>query len=114
MNQRNIQGELKYPNLRKVIGCFISLPFANAPEERLFSAVNRIKNEYRHSLKRESLVALLHAKEGLATTGKNAHQLNLSDFPKLLKLARNIKSNATDTEAHEIIKRHNMENHDKE
>ena len=43
MNQRNIQGKLKYPNLRKVIGCLMSLPFAIAPVERLFSDVNHIK-----------------------------------------------------------------------
>ena len=34
---------------------------------------------------------LLHAKEGLATTGRNAHELNLREFPELLKLVKNVK-----------------------
>ncbi|KAG7166554.1 hypothetical protein Hamer_G025623 [Homarus americanus] len=54
-------------------------------------------------MKRESIVGLLHGKEGLASLGIPADQLNLYDHPKLLKLERNVKSNASDSEAHQII-----------
>lgn len=102
-NQRNIGGELKYPNLQKVVFCLMSLPVANSPVERLFSKLKLIKTESRNSLKRKSLVGLLNAKEGLAVLQKSAHQLNLQEHPEVLKLVRSVKSNATDVETPEII-----------
>ena len=70
LRESDLNGELKYGNLRKVVGCMLSLPFANAPVERLFSSLKLIKTEHRNSLKRESLCGLLHSKEGLAVVGR--------------------------------------------
>ena len=43
LSKSDLNGELKYGNLRKVVGCMLSLPFANAPVERLFSSLKLIK-----------------------------------------------------------------------
>ena len=40
----------------------------------------------------------------MASSGLSASKINLSDHPRLLKHIRNVKSNATDSEAHDIIK----------
>ena len=84
----------------------LSLPFANAPVERLFSTLKLIKTDHRNSLKRESLVGLLHAKEGMAANKCLSHELNIHDHPNLLKLVRSVVSNATDEEAHKIVSNH--------
>lgn len=76
-SQRKVDGNLKYPNLRRMICCLMSLPFANAPVERLFSGVKLIKTDHRNSFQQESLVGLLHAKEGMNCQGKPADVLNL-------------------------------------
>lgn len=101
--KKSINGELKYGSLRKVVGCMMSLPCSNAPVERLFSALKHIKTENRNSLKRESIVGLLHGREGMASLGISADKLNVQDHPKLLKLLRDVKSNATDSEARDLI-----------
>ena len=104
MNQRNVGDKLKYANLRKVVGCMMSLPCANAPVERLFSALKSIKSDKRNCLKRESTVGLLHGKFGMNTIGVSADKLKVQDHPKLLKLVRNVRSNATDSESNDLIK----------
>lgn len=87
---RNYSGELKYKNLGKVVGCLLSLPFANALVERLFNTLKTIKSDIRNSLKRESVVGLLHSKEGLSKYGKSAHELKLEEHTDLLKLVKNV------------------------
>lgn len=103
LSLKSFSGDLKYKNLGKVVGCLMSLPFANAPVERLFSSLNLIKTDVRNSLKRESVVGLLHTKEGLAKYGKSAHELKLEEHNELLKLVKNVKCSATNDEAHQII-----------
>ncbi len=49
----------------------------------------------------------LHAKEGINSTGKSAHELNFNDCPELSKLLRNTNSNTTDPEVHEDLNRCN-------
>ena len=84
----------------------LSLPFANAPVEKLFSSLKFKKNEHRNILKRESLCGLLHSKEGLAVVGKAADQLELQHFPEMVRLLKNVNSTATDFEASIVIKEH--------
>ena len=40
LSKSDLNGELKYGNLRKVVGCMLSLPFANAPVENCLAASN--------------------------------------------------------------------------
>ena len=49
---------------------------------------------------------MLHSKEGLSKYGKSAHELKLEEHKDLLKLVKNVKCNATNDEAHQIIKDH--------
>ena len=106
LSKSDLNGELKYGNLRKIVGCTLSLPFANALVERVFSSLKLIKTEHRNSLKRESLCGLLHSKEGLAIVGKAADQLELQHFPEMVRLLKNVNSTATDSEASIVIKEH--------
>jgi len=103
LSQKVLLGDLKYPNLRKVVACLMSLPFSNAPVERLFSALKIVKSDCRNSLKRENLVGLLHTQQGMKPYNLPAEKLNVADHPELLKLVRKVKSNATDSEAQRCI-----------
>ena len=94
-------GELKYPNLAKVVGCCLSLPHSNASVERIFSNLRRIKTEIRSSLKSTSLVSLLYTKSGLKRKGIKSHQLTLDD--QLRKDLETVKSNATNEEAKALL-----------
>ena len=93
--QKSVAGDLKYKHLSKVIGCLMSLPFANAPVERLFSSLKAIKTDHRNRSKQGSVVGLLHTRHGLKSLNVPADKLSLADHPRLLKLIRNVKSNAT-------------------
>ena len=52
LNAKTINGSFKYPNLRKVVACVMSLLFSNASVERLFSLLKLIKSDTRNTLKR--------------------------------------------------------------
>jgi hypothetical protein len=54
-------GKLTYPNLLKVVGCVMS----NAAVERLFSVLKLVKTDTRNLFQWESLVGVIHTKEGL-------------------------------------------------
>lgn len=95
-------GNQKYPNLSKVVGCALALPHSNAAVERVFSQVSLIKTDLRNSLKTASLVSLLHVKNGLHTAGISAHQIQMDD--KLKKALSNIDYDATDTECQNILR----------
>ena len=99
LSTRTFDGKLKYANLMKVIGCIMSIPSSNAAVERLFSLLKLVKTDTRNSLKRESLVGLLHTKEGLRAESCRAHDLKTN--PELLTLLRAVKSNATDSAANQ-------------
>ena len=92
-------GKLKYANLMKVIGCIMSIPSSNAAVERRFSLLKLVKTDTRNSLKRESLVGLLHTKEGLRAESCRAHDFKTN--PELLTLLRAVKSNAMDSVANQ-------------
>ena len=81
LSQKVLLGDLKYPNLRKVVSCLMSLPFSNAPVERLFSALKIVKSDCRNTLKRESLVGLLHTQQGMKSYNLPAEKLNVADHP---------------------------------
>ena len=101
LNAKTINGSFKYPNLRKVVACMMSLPFSNASVERVFSLLKRIKTDSRNALKRETLVGLIHAHEGMKAHDIHAHQIELNtDFIRMVKA---VKSEATDSQAHELI-----------
>lgn len=99
LNAMTIHGSLKYPNLRKVVACMMSLPFSNASVERIFSLLNLIKTHSRNSLKRETLVGLMHTHAGMRAQEMHAHQLKLD--AEFLRMVKDVKSDATDSEAHE-------------
>ena len=101
LSARMFDGKLKYPNLTKVIGCITSIPSSNASVERLFSLLKLLKTDTRNSLKRESLVGLLHTKEGLRAESCHAHDLKMN--LELSTLLKAVKSNATDSVAHDKI-----------
>ena len=79
----------------------MSLPSSNAAVERLFSLLKLVKTDTRNSLKRESLVGLLHTKDGLRAESCHAHDLKIN--PELLRFPRAVKSNATNGIAHQLI-----------
>ncbi len=80
----------------------MSLPFSNASVERVFSLLKLIKTDFRNALKRETLVGLMHAHVGMKANDVHAHQLELNaEFVRVLK---SVKSNATDSEAGELIR----------
>ena len=96
-----INGSFKYPNLRKVVACIMSLPFSNASVERLFSLLKLVKSDVRNALKRETLAGLMHAHEGMKASGVHAHEIELDK--EFVRLVKNVKSNVTDSQAHELI-----------
>ena len=75
-------GSFKYPNLRKVVACVMSLPFPNASVERLFSLLTLVKSDVRNALKRETLAGLMHAHEGMKASGVHAHEIICSSGEK--------------------------------
>ena len=101
LNACRFDGKLKYANLKKIIGCVMSLPSSNAAVERLFSVLKLVKTDTRNSLKRESLVGLLHTKEGLRAESCHAH--DFSTNTKLSSRLRPVKSNARDNETNQMI-----------
>jgi hypothetical protein len=101
LNAKAINGSLKYPNLRKVVACMMSLPFSNASVERVFSLLNLIKTHSRNALKRETLVGLMHTHEGMKAHDTHAHQMKLD--AEFLRMVKDVKSDATDSEAHKHI-----------
>ena len=101
LDAHTFDGRKKYPNLKKVVGCMMSLPSSNAAVERLFSELKLVKSTMRNSLKRESLVGLIHTKEGLNVHSLSAHDLTVNR--ELSIQLKNVKSNATDTQANELI-----------
>jgi hypothetical protein len=101
LNAKAINGFLKYPNLRKVVACMLSLPFSNASVERVFSLLNLIKTHSRNSLKRETLVGLMHTHEGMKAQEIHAPQMKLS--AEFLRIVKDVKSDATDSEANKHI-----------
>ncbi|CAB4034933.1 zinc finger MYM-type 1-like [Paramuricea clavata] len=102
LNAKTLNGTLKYPNLKKVVACVMSLPCSNASVERVFSLLKLIKTDFRNALKRETLVGLMHAHVGMKANDVHAHQLELNaEFVRVLK---SVKSNATDSEAGELIR----------
>ena len=98
---KKLNGDQKYPNLSKVVGCALSLPHSNAAVERIFSQVRLIKTDMRNSLKSTSLVSLLHVKHGLHTAGISAHQICMDD--KLKDALKDIVTDANDSECQKII-----------
>ena len=103
LSQKVLLGGLKYPNSRKVVAHLMSLPFSNAPVEKLFSALKIVKSDCRNSLKRESVVGLFHTQQGMKSYNLLAEKLNVADHPELLKLVRKVQSNATDSKAQQCI-----------
>ena len=101
MDARTFDHKLKYPKLLKVVGCVMSLPASNAALERLFSVLKLVKTDTRNSLKRESLVGVIHTKEGLRADSCPANKLSMN--AELLRRLKGVKSNATDDESHELI-----------
>ena len=101
LNAKAIDGSLKYPNLRKVVACMLSLPFSNASVERVFSLLNLINTHSRNSLKRETLVGLMHTHEGMKAQEIHAPQMKLS--AEFLRIVKDVKSDATDSEANKHI-----------
>ena len=101
LDARTFDGRMKYSNLKKVIGCMMSLHSSNAAVERLFSELMLVKTITRNSLKRESLVGLIHTKQGLNVHSLQAHDLTVNK--ELSIHLKNVKSNATDANANELV-----------
>ena len=90
LNVKTVNGTPKYPNLRKVVACVMSLPTSNASVERVFSLLKLIKTNSRNALKRETLVGLMHANSGMKANDVQAHQLQLST--EFIKTIKSVKS----------------------
>ena len=74
LNSKTISGSFKYPNLRKIVDAIFTLPFCNDSVERLFSLLKLIKTSMPNSLKRETLIGLMHTHEGLKASKLHANQ----------------------------------------
>ena len=79
----------------------MSIPSSNAAVERLFSLLKLVKTETRNSLEKESLVGLLHTKEGLRAEFCHSHNLEIN--PELSTILRAVQSNTTDAVANQLI-----------
>ena len=101
LNTRNVNGSLKYPNLRKIVISMMSLPFSNASVERIFSLLNLIKTQSRNALKRETLVGLMHTHEGMKARNIHAYQMKLD--AEFLRMVKGVKSDATDSDVNKFI-----------
>lgn len=100
-NAKNAGGDLKFPNLSKIICILLSFPFSNASVERIFSQLKLIKTEHRTALKHESLLGLLTTK--LAFQQKGNHQAaNLDPQKDMLSLYSKMLSNAGNTESADL------------
>jgi hypothetical protein len=95
--------EPKYPNLTKFVEILASFPFSNAPVERVFSILKRIKTEHRTSLKSSSLVALLQCR--MAMKNDKLTSARLKPSQRALDLADKMKASATDEKAIELRKK---------
>ena len=89
-------GGLRYPNLRKLTAVLFSLPSSNASVERTFSLLKNIKTDKRNKLKRQSVIGLLHAKQGMKRCGISSDSLQPDN--KMLKLHSEVIASATDSE----------------
>lgn len=101
LNKRNASSEYAYPHLRSAIGTLLSLPASNASVERVFSSLKLIKTDNRSLIKRQTLLALLHTKNGLKRNGVTADRLDIN--VKMRKLHAALKSNATDENVEQIV-----------
>ena len=104
LNVKTINGTLKYPNLRKVVACVMSLPSSNASVERVFSLLKLIKTNSRNALKRDRNTRWsyhMHANTSMKANDVQAHQLQLS--AEFIREIKSVKSNATDTELSELV-----------
>ena len=84
-------------NLRKAVATSFSLPFSNESVDGLFSSLKLVKTSFRSSLKRETLVGLIHTNQEMKTLGIHAHQIKLDGM--LVELVKKVKSRATDSHA---------------
>ncbi|CAG5057444.1 unnamed protein product [Parnassius apollo] len=55
----------KYGNLSRFVKQMTILPLSNAKVERIFSDINRIKNQDRNRFNNKNVAAIMHGKEGL-------------------------------------------------
>ena len=94
LNAKAVNGRFKYPNLKKVVACVMSLPFSNASVERVFSLLKLIKTNSRNALKRETLVCLMHANTGMKAN--NVHTSQVEPTGEFVRLMKSVKSNATE------------------
>lgn len=66
---KNSCEEYLFPNLEFIIGTLMTLPFSNAPVERVFSNLNNIKTKNRNKLKTDTLNALISVRNGVFRNG---------------------------------------------
>ena len=79
----------------------MSLRFSNASVERIFSLLNLIKTQSRNALKRETLVGLMHTREGMKARNIHAHQMKL--VAEFLRMLKGVKSDVTDSDVNKFI-----------
>lgn len=102
-NERSPTGRnRRFPNLVKVIKVLLSLPFSNVAAERLFSQLKLIKSDQRTSLKHESLAALLSTKLMATPAQGKLQAVRLEPCKEMLKMHREMKTNATNDEVAEL------------
>lgn len=106
-------GEILFPNLIKIISALFSLPFSNAPVERLFSQLRLIKTDHRNSLKDQSLIGLLETKVALLNIGKENPDIKcqaaaFNPGKEMFYLLSKMKTNADNDEC-KIIRRQFIE-----
>ena len=81
---KDTNGAVKYPLLSKVMKAILVIPHSNAHCERVFSIVRKNKTDFRGSMSRKTLQALLIEK--IANAGIKCHQREYS--PKILQQAK--------------------------
>jgi hypothetical protein len=94
--------------LSKVIAALLSMPFSNAPVERVFSQLRQIKDDRRTSLKDQTLVGLLQTKCAVQDMKKNMDTPHGSVAAKfqppaeMFKLLKKMVTNAANEECRQI------------
>lgn len=70
-------GDLKFPNLKICITLLLSLPFSNAPSERVISAMKLTKTPLRNRLDDKTVDAIIQTKSWLKNQGESASNVEI-------------------------------------
>lgn len=74
---RNMNGQIMFPIMSKLVSAILSLPHSSAAVERVFSQINLNKTKQRNALKVKTLSGILHTKNYLKMNSTECHTLKV-------------------------------------